>query len=419
VIAYIDEVVINTYNWQEALVATAPDDDVYPYPRLDHGRVGPPSPRTYETVVLENEYARVTLLPELGGRIYRWYDKPSGQEMFYVNPVIKPTRWGARGWWLATGGMEWAFPVDEHGLVEWRPWGYEIVRTARGVGVQVADTEDRTGLVLEITVLVEVGRAGYTVQPRITNPTDADQSYQFWLNGMFALSPANRPSPDLRFTLPVDAVLVHSTGDMRFPKPNESMSWPIYEGIDVSRYGIWEGWLGVFAMQSSYMGAYDPTSRMGVARVYPSATSQGAKIFGPGTLDPSLWTDDGSGYVELWGGLTPTFWDYATLAPGRSVTWQERWYGLNGLGGLSFANDQAALWLAPGEGMVQVGALTTQPLAGRLALLRNGETVQTWEASFRPDAPFRATHPLEDGGRWELRLVDGGGQVVAAYTDPR
>jgi len=62
--------------------------------------------------------------------------------------------------------------------------------------------------------------------------------------------------------------------------------------------------------------------------------SRGAKIFGHGGLDPGIWTDDDSGYVELWGGLTPTFWDSTALAPGASVSWEERWYSVNGLGGL-------------------------------------------------------------------------------------
>ena len=55
---------------------------------------------------------------------------------------------------------------------------------------------------------------------------------------------------------------------------------------------------------------------MGVVRVWPGRVSRGAKIFGHGGLDPGIWTDDGSGYVELWGGLTPTFWDSTALASG-------------------------------------------------------------------------------------------------------
>jgi hypothetical protein len=367
--------------------------------------------------MLENSYTRLTLLPELGGRLLRWLDKPSGREMFYVNPVQKPTPWGARGWWLATGGMEWAFPVEEHGLVEWRAWRYQIVRDGDRASVVLSDTDDRTGLIVEVTVTLEAARSAVIIRPRIHNPTGAVRSFQFWLNGMFALSPDNRPSPELRFILPCDAVTVHSTGDKGLPEAGQQMNWPVHEGRDMSRYGNWQGWLGVFAPSIAYMGAYDPTSDMGVVRVWPATISHGAKIFGHGGLDPGIWTDDGSGYVELWGGLTPTFWDNASLAPGATVSWKERWYGVNGLGGLSYANDDVALWLAAGDGDVQVGALSTLPMHGQLLLERDGRVLTSWEVSLAPGAPFRARHPEEGpkGQPWDLSLVSGDGRTLAAY----
>ena len=412
-----DTITVNTYQWQNALVDTAPDDVIYPYPRLNRDLLGPPAPQTYKTVVLENEYVRLVLLPELGGRIYRWLDKPSKQEMFYVNPVIKPTQWGARGWWFATGGMEWAFPVEEHGLVEWRPWDYRIARDGGQVSVTLSDQDDRTGLVAQVTVALQAGRSYLTVAPSIRNPTAAEQSFQFWLNGMFALSPSNRPSADLRFFLPGDSVTVHSTGDQGVPKAGEEMGWPVHSGRDMSRYGNWAGWLGIFAWSADYMGAYDPLSGMGVVRVSPPNVSQGAKIFGAGNLDPGLWTDDDSGYVELWGGLTRTFWDYASLSAGESIGWQEHWYSVNDLGGLSYANDQAALWLSAGTESVQVGALATMPMEGRLLLWRNGQMVSDWNVVISPSSPFRVDYTVNGDSTWGLQLLDSSDEIVCQCGD--
>ena len=411
-------ITLNSYDWERALVETTPDDPIYPYPRLDREQIGPLAPRSYRTVVLENAYARLTLLPEMGGRLYRWLDKTSGQELFYVNPVLKPTHWGARGWWLAVGGMEWALPVDEHGLVEWRPWHTQIARGSDWASVTLSDRDDRTGLAVEVTVMLEAGRSYVTVRPRVYNPTETEQRYQFWLNGMFALSPDNRPGPDLCFTLPSPSVTVHSTSDGGLPGVGAEMSWPVYSGRDLSRYGNWAGWLGIFARPAAaanYMGAYDASSGMGVARVFPAAIARGAKVFGPAGIDPGIWTDDGSGYVELWGGLTPTFWDYAALPPGGSVGWQERWYSLGGLGGLSYANDDAALWLAPDAAEVRLGALTTAPHEGQLVLWHDGQVVANWVIATAPGYPFRTVHPLGGDGAWGLQLLDSFGQPIAAY----
>src|SRR4030095_7248625 len=64
--------------------------------------------RVYETVVLENEYLRITFLPELGGKIHEVVDKlgGSGGQMLYVNHVIKPGLIGQCGAWTS-GGVEW------------------------------------------------------------------------------------------------------------------------------------------------------------------------------------------------------------------------------------------------------------------------------------------------------------------------
>src|SRR3990172_3262376 len=93
---------------------------------------------------------------------------------------------------------------------------------------------------------------------------------------------------------------------------------------------------------------------LGVVRVYPVGVAQGAKVFGGRGLDPGLWTDGGSTYFELWGGLLPTFNDYATLAPGASVGWTDRWYAVSGIGGYDFANANGAVRLIESDGRITV-----------------------------------------------------------------
>jgi hypothetical protein len=148
-----------TYGYEAAFLPTTPDDPVYPYPRLEHGSVSSPQPRSYRALVLENDYVALTILPELGGRIYRWVDKATGRRLLYENPVVKPTQWGYRGWWLAAGGIEWAFPVEEHGLNEWRPWHAGVQQTAEGIAITVSDTEDRTGMTVGATIALDASTA--------------------------------------------------------------------------------------------------------------------------------------------------------------------------------------------------------------------------------------------------------------------
>ncbi|MEW5956799.1 MAG: DUF5107 domain-containing protein, partial [Chloroflexota bacterium] len=409
---------INTYDYQSALAPTTPEDPVYPYPRLNHDQVGPPSAKNYLAIILENQYTRLTILPELGGRIYRWVDKTSGKNLFYENPVIKPTRWGYRGWWLATGGMEWALPTDEHGLSEASPWGYNLYQADGLAGVVLVDTDENSGLNSEINVSLDAQHAYFTLAPRIVNPTNRPISYKFWINGMFGLG-SPYPKSGIEFVLPGNKVTIHSTGDSSLPGERQVVDWPVFNGRDFSDYGNWNNYLGVFAApaaQEGFMGAYNHDTKLGVVRVFPHLLARGAKIFGPGDLDPALWTTDGSRYFELWGGLAPTFWDEVSLSAGEWITWQERWYAIGDMGGYKVANEEAALNLGALDTSVQVAAASTYPLSGELVLWQGGHEATRWPVLLAPEHPFRGSFATTSGNsvKWGLTLYDQTGREVAS-----
>lgn len=64
---------------------------------------------SYRALFLENEYLKVMILPELGGRIQRAYDKTNGYDFVYYNHVIKPALVGLTGPWIS-GGIEFNWP---------------------------------------------------------------------------------------------------------------------------------------------------------------------------------------------------------------------------------------------------------------------------------------------------------------------
>lgn len=404
------DVTLSTYGWHDALVATEPGDPVYPYPRLDFDAVTGPVPRSYRAVFIQNSFVQVVVVPELGGRILRWTDRTTGRQLFYANPVIKPTHWGYRGWWLGIGGMEWAFPEQEHGLNEYRPWQYELL----GNGVRVWDVEDRTGLVVEVTIRLDGAHSYFTLVPRIANPTGEAQSYQFWANAMLALSDQNAPSSGLTFILPDETVTVHATGDGSLPGPGSQMAWPVHAGRDFGRYSEWRQYLGIFAdpAQAGFVGAYDLASDQGVVRVFPHTVATGIKLFCLGDLPSDLWTDDGSRYFELWAGLTPTFWDYWTLEPGASVTWTERWYPVSGIEGYNWANEEVAVRLLPSGDGAEVAVAASHALDGAVLLRRGGVEIQRWDAHIAPGQPFHAVGAGAGSGDWGVRVLEGAAIVA-------
>lgn len=410
--AYETDVTVLTYDYTAGFQSTAPDDPVYPYPRLDFSRVGPPVPQTYRALVLENDYVALTVLPELGGRLYRWLDKTTGRELLYQNPVVKPTSWGYRGWWLAAGGVEWAFPVEEHGLNEWRPWQSEWLAGPDWRGLRLWDTDDHTGLQVEVTLRLYAGRSDLIVRPRISNPTAEARPFQFWSNAMVTVNGGGAPSGALRFWLPTGQVTVHSTGDGSLPGPGGTLDWPLYNGRDFSRSAEWHQYLGLFATQArGAVGLYDEAADQGLVRTYPPEVARGVKLFGLGDLPASLYTDGESRYMELWGGYTRTFWDYATLPAGGAVAWEERWYPVSGIGGLGWADPQLAAGLTVTADGVVVGLAAPAPVQVRLVLWQGGTAVAEWTAAVGPGVPFRQGY-AGGGSDWRLEVWLAGALVA-------
>ncbi len=384
---------------------------------------------TYELLVLENDYLRVTLLPQLGGRVYQMIYKPTGSNELYQNPVIKPTHWGPpeQGWWLAAGGIEWCLPVEEHGYEWGQPWSWSVISSTAGVTVTLRDTAASNRIRAAIAVHLPSDRAYLAITPRIENPTASPIAYKYWTNAMLAPGPANTVGPDLRFVFNAVRVTVHSSGDFA---AHSVLDWPKHAGRDYSRLGNWNTWLGFFERPwaaANFIGVYDTAVDEGGARVFPADVARGTKGFGMGwahPIDPGTWTDDGSVYVELHGGVAPTFWDAATLAAGQALEWTEYWVPVSGIGILSAATAEAALGVRESDGRFYVGVHSTVPrAAGTLHVLDRiaRAEVARWQLpAIAPGVPF--TTSLETGGlalaNAAFVYLDADGRLLAAVNLP-
>lgn len=83
--------------------------------------------KSWQAVWLENDYIKVMILPELGGRVHRAWDKVKQRDFVYHNEVIKPA-------------LEWTFlaikmcPFQPH---IW-PKNRSTILLARGVTMKMA-----------------------------------------------------------------------------------------------------------------------------------------------------------------------------------------------------------------------------------------------------------------------------------------
>ena len=407
----VTDITIPTYPFAAYLQTVVdPAEADYPVPVLDreaYDAAQPqPSLQTYTLITLENSYLRLSILPDLGGRIYECVYKPTGHDELYRNPVIKPTHWGpgtpehpvGANWWLAAGGIEWGFPVEEHGYEWGTKWGYEPVSLPDGSAMVSLFTGDARRPYVVVDIILPPDSTAFVVRPHITNPIGASFRYKWWHNAMVAPGGSNTVGPNLHFIVPTKEMTVHSTDDSSLPAAGQELPWPEYQGRDLSRLGNWNQYLGLFARpaaQADFMAVYDTSVDEGLVRAYPSEVVKGAKIFAAGyrqPLDWHEWTDDpanqGSSYVEMHGGLAPTFDDWNELGPGDSVSWSETWYPVAGIGDVTFASAGGAMNVASAGNGVQVRLFVTQPVRGRLAITAPGSAPVSRQVEIMPDRPY-------------------------------
>lgn len=384
----------------------------------------PPTPVDYTGVVLENPYLRLTFLPELGGRLYSAVVKSTGQEIFYHNQVVKPSRYGVlqpyeANWWLAIGGMEWAYPTQEHGYRWGVPWQYEVSQNANGATITLSDTApNRVGV--EVQVALPAKSAVFTVSPKLTNATAHAVPVQFWVNAALALAPETM-SPHTQFIAATNKVLVHSRGetDWAVPDAHQESPWPWVGKTDLRDYSQWAGYLGFFMpnMAVPFMGAHNPETNLGIVRLIEPGAVPGNKLFAFGPTFPDRsYTNNDSQYFEIWGGANTGFWpeDDISVTSGSVLQWQESWWPLVGLGGVTWANHHAAIYLEGTDGVYTLSVLTSQPRPLTVTVSTGKTPILTETFAADPALPWQG-HFATAEKPVQIRLADEDNSTLLEY----
>ncbi len=415
-----------TYDFERAFIATDKDDSIWPAPRLDPDLVGAPTPHTYRTLILENDFIRLTLLPELGGRIYRWEDKQTGRDILYHNPVVKPTQWGVRGWWLALGGMEWGFPLPDHGLYEYMPWRSETIADTNSAAVRLFQS-GQDGLEVSITVSLNADTRFFAVTPELRNTGAEPLSTHFWITTLLAPAVENHVDADSHLVWPADEITIHGSAGTRSLPMGATLEWPSGSGDDLSHLSTWPQHLSFFAATTPTQGAaglVDPNGELAVVRTFPNRTVPGLKAYYGSGLDPALWTDGNQDrYFELWGGPSQDFSTPIVLDPQQSLRWTEQWYTVPGLGDYVAANAHAALALIPQGAetelrLASTGSPAMRAITTRLVVRVDDAVVYDESIALSADVLHRQTLPYRvDSHRWVVQLVDTQNRVLFAYDN--
>src|SRR6476646_5342241 len=153
---------------------------VYPLPFIDRIATEPHN-RVWQALYIENEFLRVMVLPEIGGRIHAGLDKTNGYDFFYRQNVIKPALVGLAGPWIS-GGVEFNWP-QHHRPSTFMPADVEIERHVDGsVTVWCSEHEPMNRMKGMHGVCLHPGKSVIELKVRVYNRTELTQTFLWWAN---------------------------------------------------------------------------------------------------------------------------------------------------------------------------------------------------------------------------------------------
>lgn len=326
--AWKEKVVIPTYEvgepeknpiFLENRVYQGSSGVVYPY-KVIESISNDKTDHEWNAVFLENEYIKVMVLPELGGRIQMAYDKIKHRHFVYYNHVIKPALVGLAGPWIS-GGIEFNWP-QHHRPSTYMPVDCTIEENSDGsVTVWVGETE---------RMFHQKGMAGFTLRPGcafleikgvLYNPTDLPQTFLWWAN------PAVSVNDNYRSVFPPDINAVFDHGKRAvssFPIATGTYYKMDYSaGVDIANYKnifVPTSYMGVNS-KYDFEGGYEFDTEAGMLHVASHHVSPGKKQWTWGNGDfGRAWdrnlTDEDGPYIELMAGVyTENQPDFSWIMP--------------------------------------------------------------------------------------------------------
>ena len=430
--AWVEKVSIPTYKigrpeknpmFLEKRVYQGSSGVVYPHPVIEHID-DKKTNQEYTAVFLENEYLKIMILPELGGRIQRAYDKVKERDFIYYNRVIKPALVGLAGPWIS-GGIEFNWP-QHHRPSTYSPVDFTIEENSDG---------SKTVWVNEIELMFRTkGMAGFTLYPdkayleikgRLFNRTPFPQTFLWWAN------PAVKVNDHYQSVFPPDvyAVFDHGKRDVSsFPIATGTYYKVDYSpGTDISKYKNIPVPTSYMAIRSKYdfMGCYENDTQAGMLHVANHHFSPGKKQWTWGNGDfGQAWdrnlTDDDGPYIELMTGVfTDNQPDFSWLQPNEEKTFEQYFMPYSQAGVVKNATKEAMLNMEWEGAQLRIRVYATGRYEHvKIKVFKAGVLVKEYSTGLSPYEVFDEKFGTEKPGDpqlWKVVVEDERAGVLVSW----
>jgi tetratricopeptide (TPR) repeat protein len=400
---------------------------VYPYPFYDVKSTEKVD-KAYTAIILENEYLKICVTPQMGGRLYYAVDKTNGYDIVYNNRVVEPALIGTIGAWTS-GGVEWNTP-HHHRATSLIDVDYRLIENADGSKtVWVGEYEKRSQTRWLVGMTLEPGKAYVKMAIRSMNVT----AYQY--PALCFANAAVHVNDDYQFIFPPDVDM------MNFHYVSEFTRWPVlnqvYQSMDYTHGEDLSWWkeakqpVSFFVTKTSqdFMGGIDHGKNAGIVMIGDHRIFKGKKLWNWGKNEVQVaWdeklTDEDGAYAELMMGFySDNQPDYNFVAPFETKYGDMYLYGIKNLGGITEANKDFAanLEVTNHQAVVEVNATSVQK-GVRVALAHKDKTLLEETVEISPASPYRKSVAVGEGMALEdLKLTvspRGAAEPIAWQKQP-
>jgi tetratricopeptide (TPR) repeat protein len=352
---------------------------VYPFAVIDQV-YDEKKDKEYHVVFLENEFLKIMIMPELGGRIQMAYDKTNDYHFIYYNRVIKPALVGLTGPWVS-GGIEFNWP-QHHRPSTFEPVDFSIENHADGSAtVWVSEIEKMFHTKGMAGFRLYPGKAYLEITGRLYNRTFFPQTFLWWAN------PAASVDEYYQSVFPPDvhAVYDHGKRDVSlFPiakgtyyktdySPGTDISW--YKNIPVPTSYMAVG------SEFDFVGGYHHRKKAGILHIANHHISPGKKQWTWGHADfGKSWdkhlTDEDGPYIEIMTGVyTDNQPDFSWIMPNQEITFQQYFLPYKEIGYIKNATKEALINLEVKDQKAFIKLYVTSARENVLIQLEHGHAI--------------------------------------------
>ncbi|MFP4105763.1 MAG: DUF5107 domain-containing protein [Phycisphaerae bacterium] len=384
--------------------------------------------KAFQQVILENEYLRVEVLPEVGGAIGGAVYKPTQEDIFFREGKAKN--------WLPfwESGVKACFPWREHCIATTgQPVGHRTVRGEDGsvtlsMWMEFSRHDEPwqgamfgrfTNLLLSQHVTLRPGESKFTVTYRITNPSPYRQGLRLWTDAFMPRThtqtgaiQGDRKPADTTLTewiFPAGHVSGHRAQNIRPYTEEDNL---------IRKHTAEHNSLFALDIRHGFAGLWYPQVGVNRLRVWDPSKAQAAKQYyrGEGRYRPDTFSTHMYNFCELWGGIDNVMEGVENwIGPGETYQFSHSYAMVRGIGKVDYANRQLAVNVELDGDDPVVEVVPFEP-TDTLTVKLNGKQIgRLTDAGPTRPGRVKPTGPVQSA---MLEISDGNGAILLKQVFP-